>query len=254
MTFFDIDIFHVANHPRLHLSSVFDFASLDFLSFFEFFQWNGFQFWNLEFGFLHFLLLNFCVLQFKCWKAFLLDFMLDYLGMFQVGITTEIFVSSALLIFIEFAELGSYANVAQFNLFTKLTIHSMHSFVFMLFHSESFGLFFHVSLFQFRIFSLIFTMTGVIQMRITFNIAFQDFPVVISFHQSEGSLRDTDAKFVLCNNLDFALIPRFCLWDFQLMHHSIICDTIAGRVDHHLSIDEPMYFGSGERLDFANPM
>ena len=45
-------------------------------------------------------------------------------------------------------------------------------------------------------------------------------PVVISFHQSEGSLRDADAKFVLCNNLDFALIPRFCL---KIKIWGIIC-------------------------------
>ena len=43
----------------------------------------------------------------------------------------NVFYNMLTLIFIEFAELGSYANVAQFNLFTELTIHSMHSFVYV---------------------------------------------------------------------------------------------------------------------------
>ena len=34
------------------------------------------------------------------------------------------------LIFMKFAQLGSYTNMAQFNLFTKLAINSMHSFVY----------------------------------------------------------------------------------------------------------------------------
>ena len=36
------------------------------------------------------------------------------------------------------------------------------------------------------------------------------------------------------------------------MHHSIVSDSVTGRVDHHFAIDEPMDFGGGECLDFAN--
>ena len=38
------------------------------------------------------------------------------------------------------------------------------------------------------------------------------------------------------------------------MHHAVISDAIAGRIDDHLAIDEPMDFSSGERLDFADEL
>ena len=42
------------------------------------------------------------------------------------------------------------------------------------------------------------------------------------------------------------------LRNLKLMHHAIVSDAVAGRIDHHFAIDEPMDFGSWEGFDFAD--